>query len=610
MQSTPRNSPARTTLAGLALGTCLLLGTTLTACGSPSSAMSSQSSSSSSSAATPEQPNIMMVLLDDLGYSDIGSYGGEAETPTLDALTQESTQFTDFHAYPLCAPTRAALMTGRDPHQVGLGSMEVLTPPGVPQTTPGYKGSLEGEFTGIAELLGETGYDTYQVGKWHLGGEEGQRPQDLGFDENFTLYDGGSSYFADAHRLSPRAVEPVDTVLYERNGEAVDELPEDFFATRSYTDEMLQMVDKSVENDTPFFGYLAYTAPHDPLHVENKELIDKYLDVYLDDYNYHDLRDQRIQRMAELGLLEGTPATRWPEQIPHWDSLTEEQRKDLAYRMAVYAAAIHEADEQIGRVIDHLKDTGEYDNTLIVVASDNGAATSSHELYVPPGGQNWHTSTYPLMGDVESYGQEGSFPSMGLPNAQVSSGPFFHAKNTLSEGGTRVPAIIKTPSTDGPSEHRIVDTFATISDLYPTFVDYAGAELASAGTLLGDSARPLLEGTSETIGDDEFGWEHFGSRSYRSGDWKLIFTPEPFGGTGEYALYNLATDPGETTDVITDHPDIAEELSRKWDRYAEDNGVAVVDFEAVNEAAPASAARSFSIDWANEMTTPEDATHE
>lgn len=594
-------SPARIVLAGLALGTALVAGT---ACASAPAATSSQFSSGSSSSSTREQgqPNILMVLLDDLGYSDLGSYGGEADTPNIDALAAESAQFTDFHAYPLCAPTRAALMTGQDPHRVGLGSMEVLTPPGVPQTTPGYKGSLEGEFTGIAEVLGEAGYDTYQVGKWHLGGDEGQAPQDLGFDTNFTLYDGGASYFADAHRLSPRVVEPVDTVIYERNGERVDELPGDFFATRFYTDEMIEMVDQSVESGSPFFGYLAYTAPHDPLHVENTELIDKYLDVYLDGYNYQDLRERRIQRMVDLGLLDQAADTRWPEQVPEWGSLTGEQQRDLAYRMAVYAAAIEEADQQIGRVIDRLKETGEYDNTLIVLASDNGAANSSHELYIPPGGQGWHTTTYPLMGDVESYGLQGSFPSMGLPNAQVSSGPFFHAKNTLFEGGTRVPAIIKTPG--GAGGHRIVETFGQITDLYPTFADYAGVNSSSVDNLLGDSVKPLLDGITTTIGDDDFGWEHFGTRSYRSGEWKLIFAPVPMGGTGDYALYNLAADPGETTDVIGDHPEIAAILQAKWDQYAQDNGVVAVDFETVNEAAPGSAARSFSVDWAAEINTP------
>lgn len=589
--SRKRSVSARKT--GVALGTSLLLTAALSACVNiPSEASSDEA---------PDQPNILMILLDDLGYTDLGVYGSEIETPNLDGLAQESTQFTDFHAYPLCAPSRAALMTGQDPHQVGLGSMENLTPPGVPQTTPGYKGSLEGDFTGIAELLGDVGYDTYQVGKWHLGEDEGQTPQATGFHENFTLYDAGASYFSDGYRLSQRTHEPENTVIYERNGTAIESLPEDFFATRSYTDEMIEMVDQSVATENPFFGYLAYTAPHDPLHVENEALIDKYLDVYLDDYNFEELRDERVQRMLELELIDEMPATRWMEQTPDWDSITDEQKKDLAYRMAVYAAVNHEADEQIGRLLDHLQDAGVYDDTLIVVASDNGAAANTHELYVRPGTEGWHEEFYPRVGDVDSYGLEGSFVSMGLPNAQASSGPYFHAKNTLFEGGTRVPAFIKNPSVTGDNEHRVVDTFAHITDLYPTFVDYAGADSNSSENLLGDSAKPLLEGEADTVGDGEFGWEHFGHRSYRSGEWKLIFAPEAMGGTGEYALYNLANDPGETEDVIEDHPETAKELEQKWDQYAQDNGVEVVDFEEVNAAAPEAAAISLSIDWASEL---------
>lgn len=551
-----------------------------------------------------EQPNVLMILLDDLGYTDLGAYGGEADTPHLDQLTQEATQFTNFHAYPLCAPTRAALLTGQDPHRVGLGSMEDVTPPGVPQTTPGYKGSLEGEFTGMAELLGDNGYDTYQVGKWHLGTEEGQTPQDLGFDKNFTLYDAAASYYSDGLRFTAREEEKRgerDFALYERNGEVVESLPDDFYATHSYTDEMISMIDESQDSDRPFFGYLAHTAPHDPLHIDNPELVNKYLDIYLDDYNYNDLRENRIQRMVELGLLDGENATRWPVQTPEWDTLNEDQRYDLAYRMAVYSAIVEDLDTQVGRVIDHLKETGEYDNTLLVVASDNGAASASRELYTgQPGQMEWQNENYPLIGDVEAYGQAGSFPSLGLPNAQVSSGPFFHTKTTVFEGGTRVPAIIKTPGTDGNSGARVVDTFAHITDLYPTFAEYAGADLAASGTLLGDSAKPLLEGTSETIGDDEFGMELFGHRAYRSGDWKLVFAPELQGGTGEYSLYNLAEDPGETRDLAAERPDIVEELSRKWDQYAEDNGVVAVEFEAVNEVAPKISKRMYSIDWAQE----------
>lgn len=601
MKLRPNNKPTRLALAGLSLGASALLASSLVSCGNSSG---SENPGTTPATQSQEQPNIIMILLDDLGYADIGPYGGEADTPHLDALTRESAQFTNFHTAPLCAPTRAELITGQDRHKVGLGSMEGLTPPGVPETTPGYKGSLEGNFTGIAEALGDSGYDTYQVGKWHLGKEEGQNPQDLGFDQNFTLYDGGASYFADGYRLFDRPVEPFNTALHERNGEILDVLPEDFFSTRSYTDEMIQMVDRSAASEQPFFGYLAYTAPHDPLYVENTELIQQYVDLYLDK-SYEDLRTERIQRMVELGLLEEMVDTRWPERIPDWDSLTPEQQQDLAYRMATHAAVLQETDAHIGRLIEHLKETGEYDNTLLVVASDNGAPASTQSNYLNFNTEEgWHEKFYPHMRDITKYGQPGSFPSISFPIAQVSSGPSFQAKNTLFEGGTLVPALIKTPASAEQNEHRILDTFAHITDLYPTFLDYAGIESGTVKNLLGDSARPLLEGTSDAIGDEEFGWEHFGHRAYRSGDWKLIFTPEPMGGTGEYALYNLGTDPGETTDIIADHPDIAAELEAKWDQYARENGVAVVDFEAVNEGAAAAAEKWYAIDWAEGTEVP------
>ncbi|GAB3726365.1 sulfatase-like hydrolase/transferase [Nocardiopsis nanhaiensis] len=607
MTNRSRESNSLKGKATLSFGLSALLGVTLTGCGiSPLNGGQEDSQGSSEQAA----PNIMMILMDDLGYTDLGAYGSEVETPNIDALAQDSAQFTDFHVTPLCAPTRAELMTGQNRHQVGLGSMEGLTPPGVPETTPGYKGSLEGEFTGISELLGDAGYDTYQVGKWHLGGDEGQTPQDLGFDENFTLYDAGASYFSDGHRLFNRGEKPEDTVIYESNGELVDSLPEDFFATRSFTDEMIEMVDQNADSDLPFFGYLAHIAPHDPLHVEDTNLIDHYLATYPGDYNYEDLREDRIERMYQLELIDSDVDTRWLESSPGWDSLTTEQQEDMAYRMAVYAAVIHETDEQIGRLIDHLEETGQYDETLIVLASDNGASASTQKNYNAFARDGWHEETYPLLNEMESYGLQGSFPSIGLPNAQVASGPYFQAKNTLMEGGTRVPALIKTPSSNGDSEHRIVDSLAHIHDLYPTFAEYAGVDLESAENLIGDSAKPLLEGTSDTIGDDEIGWEHFGHRSYRSGDWKLNFTPEPMGGTGKYALYDLANDPGETDDIIDDHPEIGEELAQKWDLFAEDNGVVVVDFEDVNEGAQDIADAWYAIDWSHEASDEEEAVND
>ncbi|MEE2058076.1 sulfatase-like hydrolase/transferase [Rhodococcus artemisiae] len=548
------------------------------------------------------KPNILMVLIDDLGYTDLGPYGGEAATPNIDDLTQEGVQFSNFHAYPVCAPTRAALMTGQDPHRVGLGSMEGFAPAGVPPTTPGYRGSLEGEYTGIAEVLSDADYATYQVGKWHLGEEPEQTPQALGFDQNFTMYNGAASHYADMLRHAPGTTPPEDTVHYERNGERVDDLPADFYSTHAYTDEMLRMIDQGQDSEGPFFGYLAYTAVHDPLQAPDTDLIDHYLDLYRDSNNYNELRAARLDRLSERGLIDPDVATRWPTQTPDWNTLTPEQQYDLAYRMAVYAAMIQDVDTQVGRLTDHLKEVGEYDKTLIVLASDNGAAGSSRELYTSqPGSLEWQNEHYPLAGEVEAYGRPGSYATLGLPNAQVSSGPFFNSKTTVFEGGTRVPAIVKTPlgddNVDG-DEPRVVDTFAHISDLYPTFAEYAGANLENPGALLGDSAKALLDGTSDAIGDDEFGMEMFGHRVYRDGDWKLVFAPTTTGGSGSYSLYDLGNDPGETVDLIDAHPDIAQQLADRWDQYASDNGVVPATFEAVNADAPRTAGIMYSIDWA------------
>ncbi|MGW8815907.1 sulfatase-like hydrolase/transferase [Gordonia terrae] len=542
-----------------------------------------------------------MVLIDDLGYTDLGPYGGDAATPNIESLAQDGLQFTNFHAYPVCAPTRAALMTGQDPHRVGLGSMEGFTAPGVPTTTPGYKGTLEGEYTGVAEVLAGADYSTFQVGKWHLGEEPGQTPRDLGFEQNFTMYDGAASHYADKLRHAPRDVPPVDTVAYERNGEPIDELPEDFYSTHAYTDEMLRMIDQTGESDKPFFGYLAYTAVHDPLHVPDEALIQKYLDKYLDGNDFEAMRTERIKRLSDRGLISEDVATRWPAQSPAWDSLDQQQRRDLAYRMAVYAAMIDDVDQQIGRLTDRLRETGEYDNTLIVLTSDNGAASASRTVYTAkPGAAEWQDEHYQRTGDVESYGEPGSYPTLGLPNAQVSSGPYFHSKTTVFEGGTRVPTLVKTPGDSGSSTGpRVIDTYANVVDLYPTFAEYAGAQTVAGEKLSGNSAKPLFDGESDTIGTDEFGMELFGHRVYREGDWKLVYAPADAGGTGRYALYDLSADPGETADVSAQNPEVVQRLSTKWDQYARDNGVVPASFEAVEAAAPRLASLMYSIDWTN-----------
>lgn len=591
VMNTPRKSPRYKKLRNLIASSAILAATVACA------PIAADTSSQSQSAEEQEKPNILMVLIDDLGYTDIGAYGGEAETPNMDELADNYLQLSNAHAYPSCAPSRATLMTGQDPHRVGLGSQSGFTPPGVPSDTPGYSGSLEGEYRGVADVLGEAGYTNYQVGKWHLGSEEGQTPHDLGFDENFTLYDSHASHYSDAYIHTPRlSGEPRDKAMYERNGEAVDELPEDFYSTHAYTDEMIEMIGDG-EAEEPFFGYLAYTAVHDPLHVPDEERIEHYLEIYREQNNYEQLRSDRIERLADLGLISEDVEMRWPDQVDDWADVPEERRDEIARRMAVYSAMVEDVDTQVGRLLDHLRDIDEYDNTLIVVASDNGAAGPGRHLYTAPHDtRDWQDEHYPLVDDVEAFGQRGSYPTLSLPNAQVSSGPFFHSKLTVFEGGTRVPMVVKPPHPAVESQS-VNDTFVHLADLYPTFADYAGIHLEEP-ELLGDSARDLFEGKSEEVGSDEFGMEYLGSRAYRSGDWKIVYTPTGFGGTGDWALYDLSTDIGEVNDLSDEHPEVLEELATAWDEYAEVNGVVPVPIERMNEEDNLSE-MSFAHDWVN-----------
>lgn len=388
-----------------------------------------------------------------------------------------------------------------------------------------------------------------------------------------------------------------DTATYERNGTPVTDLPDDFYSTYAYTDEMMRMIEDGAGGDTPFFGYLAYTTPHDPLHTPRADLIEKYLEEYGERGDLSELRESRIDDLAEEGLIQPGVEVRWPNQVRGWDTLTDAQRADLTYRLATYAAMIEDADEQVGRLVEQLKKTGEYDNTLIVVASDNGAASSTRSLYsgIAPTVNDWQMKHYPLIGDPESYGRPGSFTSIGLLNAQVSSGPFFHTKTAVFEGGTRVPLIIKPPvGNKGPE---FVDAFAHISDLYPTFADYAEAATAKPGQL-GTSIRGLIEGSLEVTQHDGFGIEWWGHRAYREGNWKLVFAPVPSSGTGTYALYDLGTDPGETSDVSASNTDVVERLAGAWDRYALENNVVAAPFDAVNAPAEMMSARTYGMDWA------------
>lgn len=539
------------------------------------------------------KPNILMILVDDLGYTDLGSYGGNIDTANMDQLAAQGMRFSNAHAYPSCAPSRASLLTGQDPHKVGLGGQNGVTPVGVSPKASGYSSSLEGEFTSIAALVKKQGYRTYQSGKWHLGHEEHQLPAAMGFEKYFTLIDAAASHYDDNLAVSQR-VSPTGRGSYIRNGEIVSELPEDFYSTKNFTDEIINMIEAGKDDDRPFFAYLAYTAVHDPLHAPD-EYIDKYRDAFSS--GFEELRQERVRGLARSGLISDDPvATEKLKEIPYWKELTSKQKEDLSKRMAVYAAMLDYMDEQIGRLVKHLKEIGEFDNTLIVIASDNGAAGTPMTVYTEgnPDDIVWQKANYPLR-SIDDYGRKGSFPTMGLPNAQASSGPYHNVKLSLHEGGTRIPLIVKVPNKNSSG---IINTFFHLSDLYPTFADYAGADTNDQNTLLGVSFYPILENSDISVPDRGFGMEYMGLRSYRKGDWKLVFVPEAIGGTGDYALYNLASDPGETRDLGRDHPAIVEDLAIAWFDYASENGVIVVPMSLVNEHYNRIGSYFLGIDWA------------
>ena len=310
-----------------------------------------------------ERPNILLIIVDDLGYSDLGAYGGEIRTPNIDALAAEGVQFTQFYVQPTCSPTRASLMTGRDPHRVGLGRMFELNALIPERPIPdGHEGTLRLDIETLPARLRDAGYTTVMSGKWHLGLQPEHGPDRRGFDRSFALLDGGSHHFGKAGVL------PIfPESQYREDGKPV-ELPDDFFSSRSFTDKLIEHLGET--DDEPFFAYAAYTAPHWPLQVPDRDL-DLYKGRY--DAGYDVLREERIAGLKRLGLLDTTPAPAW-ERIPRWENLSPATKRAQARSMELYAAMVENLDRHVGRLIAHLRNTGRLDNTIVIFMSDNGAA--------------------------------------------------------------------------------------------------------------------------------------------------------------------------------------------------------------------------------------------
>ena len=517
-------------------------------------------------------PNILLIVADDMGYSDVGAFGGEVETPNIDALARAGVTFTNFHTASSCAPTRAMLLSGADNHLAGYGSMHFLAPN--QRGKPGYEDRVNEQVVSVARLLGDAGYRTGMAGKWHLGSQPGQWPVDRGFQRSFAFLGGMDGHFGE-NRI------PRVTYVSDRN-EA--EVPGDFFSTDYYTERLLEFIG-GPDEEGPFFAYAAYSAPHWPLQAPD-EYIEKYDGSY--DQGWDALRRARFERMQEMGIIPA--AARLPprpDEAPAWDDLSAAERRMESRKMAVYAAMIDNMDVNIGRLLAHLQSIGEYDNTLIIFMSDNGA-----DAFDPWArkGLMFRLMTLGADNSYDNLGRKGSWVAYGAPWAQVSSTPLRYYKSVASEGGIRTPMIVSFPRrfTSGI----ISPAFTSVMDITPTLLELAGMEHPGAhyrGREVhvpdGVSLMPILDGTSTSIHNegDGTGFELFGQRALVAGAWKILSLRPPYG-TGAWELFNVNLDPAELTDLASLEPERLQSMIARYESYRRAKGVIdpPVDFELMD----------------------------
>jgi arylsulfatase len=514
------------------------------------------------------RPNFLIIIADDLGFSDIGAFGGEIDTPNLDRLAMTGMRMTGFHTAPTCSPTRSMLLSGTDNHRAGLGNMaEVLAPN--QKGKPGHEGYLRADIATLAERMSAAGYRTLFSGKWHLGLTDAQDPHARGFQYSFALRQGGHNHFG-----TDVSTDPAKGSIYALNGKPLDRLPADFYSSDAFAGHMVDQIRSTAKSRKPFFGYLAFTAPHWPLQAPAEDIA-KYRGRY--DDGFEALRLRRLKRQAELGLLaDGT--------VPHslrlteggWDSLTAAQKKVAARDMEIYAAMVDRMDRNVGRVLAALKDSGELDNTIILFMADNGAEALDVETTGARMLAKWAAQAD---NSLANRGAATSYVTYGANWAQAATAPSWRVKGYATEGGTRVVSFINWPGSK--RQGQTSGAFLSVADVAPTFLDLAGVRYAGtrfAGRdvreITGKSWASYLTGQADRVygPDDAFGTELFGSRALRQGDWKVTDI-----GDGAWRLFNIARDPGETNDLSLDEPDRLKALSAAWEDYAKRMGVIMPD---------------------------------
>jgi arylsulfatase len=491
------------------------------------------------------RPNFVVILADDLGYSDVSCYGSEIQTPNIDRLAAHGVRFRQFYNNGRCCPSRASLMTGLYPHQVGVGAMIDGYAKWIRDAAnrPSYDDHLSADAPTIAELLRAAGYRTLMCGKWHLGDRPEEWPVRRGFDRSFALIPGAMNYWG-GESDGPRAAMALDDKPFTP--------PHDgFFATDAFTDHAVEFLAKSREHDKPFFLYLAYNAPHWPLHAPRAD-IKKHRGKY--DAPWQRVREARFKRMVDVGVIDQSvdmaPMDRG--HVKTWGKLANAEKQEWARRMEIFAAQVTRMDDNIGRVLAEIDRLGATDNTLVMVLSDNGGAPEDPHRGRPGA----------------ELGSRDSFWGYARPWATVSCTPWRGHKVTAYEGGVSGPAVVRWPA-GIPTEEQgtFVDGPAHLIDVAPTFLELAGA--AETPHFEGRSIASMIKGRSAPD-DRTLFWEHEGNRAVHRGRWKLV---ELAGSTSGWELYDLAADRSEQHNLAGERTDLVAELAAEHDRWADRCGV-------------------------------------
>lgn len=503
-----------------------------------------------------QKPNIILILADDMGFSDIGCFGSEIPTPNLDKLAKNGVRFSQFYNTARCCPTRASLLTGLYQHQTGIGMMaedpfkkeseKDKNDAGV----PGYRGFLNHQCVTIAEALKPAGYHTYMAGKWHVGmhGEE-KWPLQRGFEHYYGILAGACSY------LRPeggRGLTMDNTKLTVPEGE--------YYTTDAFTEHAIRMI-KEQKDEKPFFLYLAFNAPHWPLQAKKIDY-EKFAGKYMKGWDV--LREERYQRQKTLTLFDrDIPLSPRDSRVRPWKEVDETQKKESDFRMAVYAAQISCLDQNVGKMVQSLSELKKLDNTLIIFLSDNGACA---EPYLEFGGGKFEDINNPALSGAVSY---------GIGWANLSNTPFNEYKVKSYEGGISAPFIACWPDKMKKTAGQVYHTPAGLTDIMPTILDAAGTKYPKFHTdgtelfpLEGSSLMPAFVSMKD-VGHKYMYWEHSGFSAIRKGDWKAYKKVSE----KEWELYDLQTDRSEQFNVALKHPGLVKELNDRWDAWANSHQV-------------------------------------